>query len=255
VLCRKAYEEPARLTPSDLEPVRNLAGEGALDYALVLGSFHFINRIADLLHVDPEALPAPLRRFEILRRFTVWVASFLVGRMDLSNREYRASYQDELARGASVFGALPGGRLGEALAPLEARPKLMEAIRLALEERDERSSIDRPTLARIHETVEQALPASTEDTRAFHERPRDPVDAFAFVGTRYAYRATEEMIGALREAGYDDLGVLDLAVAVADANQWARLHRLIGLPSELFYLRTEGVERLGTTPQPHRYAT
>jgi hypothetical protein len=31
--------------------------------------------------------------------------------------------------------------------------------------------------------------------------------------------------------------LLDLAVAIADANQWARLYRLLGLPPELFYLK------------------
>ena len=71
---------------------------------------------------------------------------------------------------------------------------------------------------------------------SFHLRPEDPVEAFAFIGTRYAYRTTEAMIAALRERGYDDLGVLDLAIAVADANQWARLHRLLGLAPELFCL-------------------
>ncbi len=66
-------------------------------------------------------------------------------------------------------------------------------------------------------------------------RPTDPVEAFAFVGSRYASRTTERMIEALREAGYDDLGILALTIAVADANNWARLHRLAGLPAELGY--------------------
>ena len=43
------------------------------------------------------------------------------------------------------------------------------------------------------------------------------------------------MIDALREDGYDDLGILDLAIAVADANMWARIYRLAGLKAELFY--------------------
>ena len=41
---------------------------------------------------------------------------------------------------------------------------------------------------------------------------------------------------ALQRAGYDDLGILDLAIAVSDANQWARTHRLLGLAPELFYV-------------------
>ena len=47
------------------------------------------------------------------------------------------------------------------------------------------------------------------------------------------------MIGRLRQKGYDDLGILDLAIAVADANLWARIYRLEGLKPELFYLPIE----------------
>jgi alkylhydroperoxidase family enzyme len=65
------------------------------------------------------------------------------------------------------------------------------------------------------------------------------VDAFAFVGTRYAGRTTTDQIVALHRTGLDDLAILDLAIAVADANQWARMHRLAGLPANLFSLATE----------------
>jgi len=235
-LARKACEQPAQLAPSDLDPVRTLVGDGALDYTLVLCSFHFINRIADLLHVDPEALPTRLRRFEILRRLTVRVASLLLSRMDLANREYTASYEEALAQAAPALGRAVEGRLEDHLEPLRSRPKLVEAMQLATEERDTRSSLDRATLVKIHRTVENALPVSAGETAGFHPRPPDPVEAFAFVGTRYAYRATEEMIRGLRDSGYSDLGILDLAVAVADANQWARFHRLLGLAPGLFYL-------------------
>ena len=107
---------------------------------------------------------------------------------------------------------------------------------LVLEERDRASSLDRAALAHVHRTVEAALPRSAEDATGFHARPADPVDGFAFVGTRYAQRTTPESIAALRRAGYDDLGILDLAIAVADANQWARMFRLAGLPPSLFLL-------------------
>jgi alkylhydroperoxidase family enzyme len=72
-----------------------------------------------------------------------------------------------------------------------------------------------------------------DHVKDFHARPADPVEAFAFVGTRYAQRATDAMVDALRGAGFDDLGILDLAIAVADANQWARMRRLLGLPADL----------------------
>lgn len=197
---------------------------------LVLGVFHFINRIADLLHVDAEALPERLRRFESIRRLGVGVASRILARGDLRNRPYAVGWDEARSR-IAPFLERHDARALRALAP---RPKLVEALQLALEERG-RSSVDRPTLARIHRTVEAALPVAATDVEGFHTRPADPVEAFAFVGTRYAYRTTAEMIDALRRAGYDDLGILDLAIAVADANQWARTHRLLGLSPDVFY--------------------
>jgi hypothetical protein len=232
-LVRRAHEAPASLAPGDLEPLRGVAGAGALDYLLVLCAFHFITRVADLLAVPPEALPSTLRRFEPLRRLGVSVASILMRRMDLAPRPYPTSYEDARAR----LEAALGRRLGDAVEPLRPRPKLVEAIALAVEERD-RSSLDRDTLAGVHRAVERALPCSVEESTGFHARPPDPVEAFAFVGTRYAYRTTGDQIAALRQAGLDDLGILDLAVAIGDANQGARLHRLAGLPRDLFSLGT-----------------
>jgi hypothetical protein len=201
----------------------------------VVGAFHFINRIADLLHVDSE-FPAPLRRFEGVRRVLVRAMGMMMKRMDLAPRPYPSSYAETVARTGPVFARALGRPLGDELAPLATRPKVIEAVALALEERDTRSAVDRATLGRIHRTVEAALPARRDDGEGFHARPADPVEAFAFVGTRYAQRTTAAMIDALRRAGFDDLGILDLAIAVADANQWARLHRLAGLPSALFRL-------------------
>ncbi len=233
---RAAHVAPAHLTPRDLAPVRAAAGDGALDYVLVLGSFHFINRIADLLGVDPEALPEALRRFELVRRLGVRIASRLLARMDLANRTYPTSYAEALASAAPLGERSLGRPVGEALAPFAARPKLIEVLALALAERDERSTLDRATLARVQRTVEDALPRSLDDSTGFHARPADPVEAFAFVGTRYPARATPAMIEALRRAGWGDLGILDLATAVADANNWARMHRLLGLAPELLYV-------------------
>jgi len=232
-LVRRAHEAPVTLAPTDLGPLRAVAGDGALDYLLVLCAFHFITRIADLLAVPPEALPPALRRFEPLRRLGVGVASILLRRMDLAPRPYTRSFEDALVQLETALGR----RLGDAVAPLRPRPKLVEAIALAVEERD-RSSLDRAMLAGVHRVVERALPRSPEESAGFHARPSDPIEAFAFVGTRYAYRTTHAQIEALRRAGLDDLGILDLAVAVADANQWARLHRLAGLPRDLFSLGT-----------------
>ena len=231
---------PAGLGPGDLEPLRALVGDGALDYVLVIGSFHFVNRIADLLHVDSEALPERLRRYEWLRRLGVRAASRLIGRMDLAVRPYEVTYAQAVDQIAPACARALRRPLREELMPLAPRPKLIEVLRLALEERDVRSFLTRPTLVRVQRTVEAALPAGAEDSEGFHPRPADPVEAFAFVGTRYAHRTTEEMIDALRVAGHADVGILDLAIAIADANQWARMHRLLGLAPELFYLDAPG---------------
>jgi hypothetical protein len=222
--------------PSNLGPLREIVGDGALDYTLVIGSFHFINRIADLLHVDPEGLPEPLRRFELLRRLFVRLAGMMMAKMDLANREYPFSYEEDLETAASLFEGVMGRNLKEDFAPLKSRPKVIEVIKLALEERDTRSNLDRETLARVHRTVEAALPTCIDEAQGFHTRPQDPVEDFAFVGTRYAYRTTKEMIDALRQASFDDISILDLAIAVAEANQWARIHRLVGLKPGLFYI-------------------
>jgi alkylhydroperoxidase family enzyme len=234
-LVRRAHEAPAALCPEDLTPLRAIAGDGALDYLLVLSAFHFINRIADLLGVPPEALPSTLRRFEPLRRLGVRVVSLALRRMDLAIRPYSTSFGDARAR----LEAAIGRGIGDAVEPLRPRPKLVESIALAVEERDRASSLDRATLRRVHGVVERSLPHRPEDTTGFHPRPPDPVDAFAFVGTRYAGRTTTDQIVALRRTGLDDLAILDLAIAVADANQWARMHRLAGLPANLFSLATE----------------
>jgi len=210
-----------------------------LEYAQVLSSFHFINRIADLLEVPSEALPAPLRRVEGLRKLSVWIASRIMSRMDLAIRAYEKDYDQALESISPVYDRALGRVPGDDLAPLRSRPALIEVLQLAFEERDERSSLDRDTLARVHAAVLDAMPSRAEDTMGFHPRPDDPVEAFAFVGTRYAARTTQQMIDALRAAGYDDLAILDLAIAIADANMWLRLHRLTGLRADIYFLATD----------------
>jgi alkylhydroperoxidase family enzyme len=227
-LARASVETPAHLAPSDLAPLRALVGDGALDYALVLAAFHFINRMADLLQVDDELPGLPwLRRVEPVRRGVVRLMSAMLGRMDLGNRRYARTFEE-------AVGLMPAGTDPAALAPLRARPHVVEAIALAIQERDARSTLDRATLSRVHAVVEAALPACADDARGLDPRPVDPIDAFAFVGTRYPQRTTDTMIDSLRARGLDDVAILDLATAVADANQWARLRRVVGLPASLF---------------------
>ena len=211
-------------------------GDDVLDYLLVIASFHFVNRIADLLDVPMEGLPQPLRRFEFLRRLTLRIAGVLLAKMDLANREYGLTYDGALTNLKSKSAGVSEMELEIELAGFKPRPKLVEVFQLLLEERDRRSSLDKQLLAKIHAAVEKALPATVIDAQGNHPVPDDPVEAFAFVGTRFAYRTTKQIIDRLRQTGYDDLGILDLAIAVADANFWARIYRLGGLKPELFYL-------------------
>ncbi len=235
-LVKKAHYKPAMMTPRDLDPIHEHSGDGALDYVQVIGLFHFINRIADLLQVSPEALPESLRRFEPLRRFGVRVGSFVVARMDLSNRQYSTTYEQALQNITPVFNQATGENPGEALSGLKKRPRLIEAFQIMLEERELRSSLDREIIKKVQQTVEAVLPEDRDEAEGFHSRPENPVEAFAFIGTRYAHRITGDVISALKSDGFDDTGIMDLAIAVADANQWARVHRLLGLKPELFYL-------------------
>jgi hypothetical protein len=210
-------------------------GDEAIDFVLVACSFHFINRIADLLGLDSEVLPAPARRIEAVRRTGVWLASRMMRSFDLGNRTYERSYEQALADAAPVFARAAGRPLANEFENVRARPKIVEAVRLALAER-EGSTLERATIARVHAVVEAALPRDLGEAEGLHARPGDPVDAFAFVGTRYPARTTRAMIDRLHEAGYDDVGILDLSIAVADANQWARTHRLLALDPTIFRL-------------------
>ena len=162
----------------------------------------------------------------------------MLAKMDLANREYHLTYDNALTNLRSSLAITSEMELESALAAFKPRPKLVEVFQLLIAERDRRSSLDRKILAKIHAAVEKALPATVIDAQGFHPVPDDPIEAFAFVGTRYAYRTTKRMIDELRQKGYDDPGILDLAIAVADANLWARIYRLAGLKPELFYLKS-----------------
>ena len=104
-LIKKNFEIPARLQPSDLDPIRQTVGDDALDYLLVIVSFHFVNRIADMLDVPLEGLPKPLRQFEFLRRLTLRLAAILLARIDMANREYRLTYESAITNLKSSLSA------------------------------------------------------------------------------------------------------------------------------------------------------
>lgn len=211
-----------------------MGGDDALDYALVVGTFHFINRIADLLDVSLEAMPKSLRRFEFLRRINISIAGRLLAKMDMRNRSYPFEFKEAFET-LSAFLGYGGNTNDRGLERLQTRPKLVEVVQLLLEERKQRGSLNAAVWTQVNQTVEAALPENMDQAQGFHRLPEDAVERFAFVGTRYAYRTTKEMIDMLRQQGYDDLGILDLAIAVADANMWTRIYRLFGLDANLLY--------------------
>lgn len=210
-----------------------VCGDSALTYTLVIGAFHYITRMADLLHVDSDVLPEPLLRFSTMRKLATVLAGRLFSRMDLENRFYPDGFETACAAIAPAYRAATGRGVGQELEPLRARPWLVEVLRHSIEEQGERSRLSRAEFARVHSLVEEALPHGTEEAEGFHSRPDGALEAFVFVGTRYPARTTPQMIEALRADGYDDLRILDLAHAVADANQWARVHRLLDLPRDI----------------------
>ncbi len=235
-LIRKSYEQPALLIPFDLDPIKDLVGEGYLDYVHIIESFHYINRIAGLLNVSPEILPRALRRFDILKESTIHLSSHYLAKGNLANREYGKSYDEAINDVEPIFKRATGKEPYDELSPLRTSPKLVEVIQMHLEERDTRSCLDRDTRARIQNTVEEALHTSAEKHEVRHKFQRNPIENFAYIGTRFAYRTTRDMIDALKREGYDDIGILDLATAVADSNKWARTYRLLNLDPNLLYV-------------------
>lgn len=222
------------MSPADLVALEKLVGDDAIDFVMVLGGFHHINRVADLLHVDAEALPEGLRRFDFMRRLGVRMGARIMGRMDLENRAYEHSFEEVVARITPLLPPKLRPAAADLFAGLSERPKVVEAICMALEERLLRSTLAPAVRARVAAACRDALPRGADEATGFHPRPADPLDAFAFVGTRYPARVTAEMVAALRGEGFDDVAILDLAIAVADANLWQRLYRLLDLDPAIF---------------------
>ncbi len=231
-LAIKNHDEPSNLIPADLDPLRQIVGDAALDYILIICAFHFVNRIADQLGVTSEMLPSSLRKFGFIRNLAVRMMAIVIGMMDLSNRQYGISYEQALDQIKETCLEIKGLNITDEFNGLQSCPRLLEYIGLMIEDQAA-SSLEEKTYSRIHSLVEESLPRGKEDVNGFHPRPDDPVDAFIFVGTRYANRATLEMVDALRQKGYDDLKILDLSIAVANANVWARFYRMMDLDPDL----------------------
>jgi len=223
-LVEKSTFNPAAMNPRDLEPaIREYGRAGTLEIVSMLGSFHFINRIADFVGIQSD-LPVVQPRVAWLRRAGVRMQGWLMGRMlDLSNREADVDVDAALERADRVLGPLPPG-----YADLKDAPNVAAFLTTIA---DVAQHIDPDLIARVTPVVAEALPTCADDATGLHPRPSDPIDALAFVGTRYVVRTTDAMIDAIRDAyGFSDAELTDLFYAVSMRNAFERMDRVLAEP-------------------------
>jgi len=223
-LVHQSVRAPARLDPASLRPVVAAYGVGgALEIVAVVALFHFVNRVADLVGIRSD-LPLVQPRWRWLRQVGVRLQAIMMRRvMDLSNCPVEIDVSQALAEVETVFGPLPPGYRAVAEAPNVAGfLKVVAGVVRGLES---------TMLERVTRVVAGALPASDNEATGFHPRPADPMDALAFVGTRYAVRTTDAMVDAVRARyGYGDAELTDLFYAIAMRNGLERMHRLLAAP-------------------------
>jgi len=223
-LARKTVFTPAALVPDDLAPVVAAYGQrGALEIVSYVASFHFINRIADLVGIQSD-VPLVQPRWTWLRRLGVRMQGWTMGRfLDLSNRDAGVDADAALAEAEAVLGPFPPGYRELVKAPNVAAFLTTVA--------DVMRRLPSDLVGRVTPVVAAALPANEEDATGFHARPSDPIDALAFVGTRYAARTTDAMTDAIRDQyGMDDAALTDLFYAIAMRNAFERMDRLLAGP-------------------------
>ena len=122
-LTRKSVLAPATLGPEDLVPVAAHFGRsGALEIVSMVGSFHFINRIADLVGIQSD-LPMVQPRWAWLRRLGVRAQGWAMGRfLDMSHQESDIDAVACLEEAQKVLGPLPAGYAQLTEAPPVAPP-------------------------------------------------------------------------------------------------------------------------------------
>jgi len=178
VLVKKSVRAPARLEPADLVPLVGLLGtSGALEVVAMLGAFHFVTRVADLVAIESE-LPIVQRRWRWLRSLGVRLQSRVFRRvMDLANEAVEVDVRMLLAETERIRGAsLPSG-----YAAMHASPNVAAwAYRMTVE----LPSLDAAMLGRVTRGVAAALPASEDESTGFHARPPEPLDALAITSQR-----------------------------------------------------------------------
>lgn len=223
-LAQKALLAPALLEPGDLaEAVTVYGRRGALELTAILGSFHFINRIADLVGIQSD-LPMVQPRWAWLRRLGVRAQGWAMGRfLDMSHQASDIDAVACLEEAQQVLGPLPAGyaQLTEA-PPVAAFLTTVSAVS---------QRIDPAIFDAVTPAVAAALPHGEDEATGFHESPSDPIEALAFVGTRYPVRTTDAMVDAMRrKTGYGDPEILDLFYSISMRNALERMNRLMAGP-------------------------
>ena len=223
-LAQKALLAPALLEPGDLAEAVSVYGRrAAFELTAILGSFHFINRIADLVGIQSD-LPMVQPRWAWLRRLGVRAQGWAMGRfLDMSHQASDIDAVACLEEAQQVLGPLPAGyeQLTEA-PPVAAFLTTVSAVS---------QRIDPAIFDAVTPAVAAALPHGEDEATGFHERPSDPVEALAFVGTRYPVRTTDAMVDAVRQqTGYGDPEILDLFYAISMRNALERMNRLMAGP-------------------------
>jgi alkylhydroperoxidase family enzyme len=223
-LARKTVLAPAGLVPDDLAPVVAAYGQrGALEIVSYVASFHFVNRIADLVGIRSD-VPLVQRHWGGMRRLGVRLQGWAMGQfLDLSNRDANVDAAAALAEAEAVLGRFPPG-YGE----LVKAPNVAAFLTTVA---DVVRRLPPDLVGRVAPVVAAALPATEEEATGFHARPTDPIDALAFVGTRYPARTTDAMTDAVRARyGMDDAALTDLFYAISMRNAFERMDRLLAAP-------------------------
>lgn len=223
-LARKTVFAPARLVPDDLAPVVAAYGQrGALEIVSYVASFHFVNRIADLVGIRSD-LPLVQPRWAWLRHLGVRLQGWAMGRfLDLANRDAGVDAEAALAEAEAVLGPFPPGYRELVKAPNVAAflTTVADVVR----------RLPPDLVARVTPIVAAALPEAEDEATGFHARPSDPLGALAFVGTRYPARTTGEMVDAVRARhGFGDPELTDLFYAISMRNAFERMDRLLAGP-------------------------
>lgn len=225
-LVRKSVRAPARLAPADLLALREAYGQaGALEVAVTACSFHFINRMAELVGIRSDM---PWIRSKVGRLWTLAVrvqATAMRLFMSFDNLEPEpADVEPTLSSVSRVRGwPLPPG-----YRQLEAAPALVRWLGTAC---DMFPHVPPDLLARVRRGVEAALPAALDEGPAFERAPDDPFDALVWVSTRRPARITDRLVAAVREAyGYGDPELTDLFFSIGIMNCFVRLDRLLCEP-------------------------